>query len=250
VALSGEEFAWIGSGRESTDGLDVLVNAYRLTGPGQFDFVLTATMVATLNPITMLPRTITRTLRGVGESVAWGSAILATPGAVYVYGSEFDHGSGRRYAHVAWLVDGTITGTWKFWTGYGWSVEHERSARILSGVGTAFGVQLIGEQIVLITVDCRTAFPSRVVAYLLDAPEVAAGPPVPLFAVPELAGHRDRIAYDARVHPHLAEPGQLLISYNVHSLDPGVLFSDASVYRPRFVEHPCDELVRAFEHAR
>jgi hypothetical protein len=46
------------------------------------------------------------------------------------------------------------------------------------------------------------------------------------------------VSYDARLHPELARPGKLLISYNVNSLDADTAYADARVYRPRFVEVP------------
>lgn len=240
------EYAWIGAGRATASGVDVLVNTYRTIGLGQFDFACTGTMLVGLNYETLRPVRY-RQIEWTGR-IAWGSAILETADALYVYGSDMR--PGRRHAYLAWLPSGDLNGPWMYWTGSGWSNEGDRSIGITSGVGTAFGVQQLGDGIVLVTMDCKVPFPKRVVAHLFGSPESPRSATVPLFRVPELAGHSDRIAYDARVHPHLAESGRLLISYNVHSLDPQVLFRDASVYRPRFVEHPCEELVRAYEHIR
>jgi hypothetical protein len=242
------EYAWIGAGRAADSGIDVLLNTYRTTGPGQFDFACTGTMLGALDLLTLRP-ILYRQVEWTGR-IAWGSAIFETADALYVYGSEFDPWTKRRYAHLAWLPSGNLNGPWMYWTRYGWSREQDRSSPILSGVGTAFGVQRVGDQVALVTMDCRQPFPGQVVAYLFDSPESPPSDPVRLCRVPELTGNGDRIAYDARVHPHLAEPGQLLISYNVHSLDPQVLFRDASVYRPRFVEHSCEELARAYEYMR
>ncbi|MER5888596.1 hypothetical protein ABT160_32630 [Streptomyces sp. NPDC001941] len=53
------------------------------------------------------------------------------------------------------------------------------------------------------------------------------------------------ITYDARLHQHLARPGELLVSYNVNSLDPADNRTDASLYRPRFVEVALPPALRA-----
>ena len=42
--------------------------------------------------------------------------------------------------------------------------------------------------------------------------------------------------YNAKAHPHLSRPGELLISYNVNTFDFwGDFFRDADIYRPRFI---------------
>ncbi len=41
--------------------------------------------------------------------------------------------------------------------------------------------------------------------------------------------------YNAKAHPHLSEPGELLVSYNVSVHDFWAHFDHAEIYRPRFV---------------
>ena len=41
--------------------------------------------------------------------------------------------------------------------------------------------------------------------------------------------------YNAKAHPHLSEPGELLISYNVNAWDFWDHFRFADIYRPRFI---------------
>ena len=48
------------------------------------------------------------------------------------------------------------------------------------------------------------------------------------------------ITYNSHDHPDLRRGNQLLVSYNVNSLDANTdLYADVSIYRPRFVvRHP------------
>jgi hypothetical protein len=60
------------------------------------------------------------------------------------------------------------------------------------------------------------------------------GPAVTLWTCPEADLDPDIYCYNAKAHPHLSEPGELLISYNVNTFD----FADhvhADIYRPRFI---------------
>jgi hypothetical protein len=230
----GEDFAWIGAA--SSDGgdlLHVVANTYRTTGPEQFDIKLTGTVLAAVS-LGEVPDVRLQDL-DLGPMVAWGSAIVDDREHTYIYGSEF--AAGRRYAHVARVPLGYLDSPWELWDGHAWSRWPERSARILAHVGTAFGVQQVDDGWLLVTFDCREPFLPDIVTYSAESPT---GPWLDrrhLLTVPEMATP-GIIAYDARVHPHLADLGRLLVSYNVHSLDPEVLYADARVYRPRFVAPP------------
>jgi hypothetical protein len=232
----GDDFAWIGSAVATGGGLYVVANTYRATGAEQFDIKLTGTVLAAVS-LGETPDVQVRDL-DLGAAIAWGSAMADDGEHTYIYGSEF--AAGRRYAHVARVPLGYLDSPWELWDGHAWSRWPERSARILAHVGTAFGVQRTGDGWLLVTFDCREPFLPDIVSYSAESPT---GPWLDqrhLLTVPEMATP-GIIAYDARVHPHLADLGRLLVSYNVHSLDPEVLYADARVYRPRFVAPPLPE---------
>src|SRR5262249_39729447 len=109
---------------------------------------------------------------------------------------------------------------------------------VLSGVGTSLGVQKVGSQYVLVTVEGHLPFNPETVAYTSALPTGPFTGPVSLFVAPDSTNDPDSsiIAYDARVHPEFAPSGKLLISYNVNSLEPGLSSADIRRYRPRFVE--------------
>ena len=60
-----------------------------------------------------------------------------------------------------------------------------------------------------------------------------------IWRCPEVAEHEQVFAYNAKAHPHLSPSGELLISYNLNSMDFfGELLKDATIYRPRFLRLP------------
>ncbi len=229
------EFYWVGDGTVTGSTLQVLYNRYGKTGSGSLDVALVGTALATFD----LPAL---TLRGVtdlplGSTVAWGSAILEDGAYTYVYGGELGSGADAlKFAHLARVPAGGLAGAWQFWTGSGWSAVEANSARLLSGVGTAFGVQKVGSQYVLVTQQGNLVFDPDFVAYTAPGPTGPFSGPVELFTAPETDSDKPIIVYDARVHPELAQTGELLVSYNVNSLDSGDVYADARIYRPRFVD--------------
>ena len=225
-----DEFYWIGDASVSGGSVQVLANRYDRTGAGPLDHRLRGTSLATFDlpglgaeRIEQLP---------LGDRVSWGSEVLAADDHTYVYGTEAT--GGMKFAHVARVAGTDLREPWEFWTGSGWSTRAAESARVLSGVGTNYGVRRVKDRYVLVTHENNLMFSADFVAYTADSPTGPFTGPQYLFRAPETdAGH---IVYDADLHPDLSRPGKLLVSYNVNNLDDRVAYSDANIYRPRFVD--------------
>ncbi|XVU24635.1 fibronectin type III domain-containing protein [Actinoplanes sp. CA-054009] len=229
------EWYWIGDATVEGNTLKILANRYRKTGEGGLDFALTGSAVATL----ALPSLAVTSVVDLplGDTIAWGAAVLEDGAYTYVYGSEYVAVDGMRFARLARAPAGGLSGAWQFWTGSAWSAAAGDSARLpLSGVGTSFGVQKVGSQYVVVTMESNVTFSAQAVAYTSSSPAGPFSGPIDLFTAPEPAARSGVIVYDARLHPELAPSGKLLISYNVHSLTPDDLYDDARIYRPRFVD--------------
>jgi hypothetical protein len=223
---------WVGDAIVDGDFLRVLVNHYEQTGPGLLDVRRTRTSLVTF-ALPALGMWETRELP-LGQKIAWGQSILDEGGYTYVYGSE--QADDFNFVHLARVPAGGLLGSWQFWDGTGWSPQEANSARLASGVGTSFSVDRVQGRFVLVSMESHLRFNSAVVAYTADTPTGPFTDPVDLFRVPEVADTRPVIAYDATLHPHLARPGKLLFSYNLNSLNRADAYTDARLYRPRFVE--------------
>ncbi|TDB69895.1 fibronectin type III domain-containing protein [Micromonospora sp. KC721] len=224
------EFFWIGDAQVVGDTLQVLVNRYRRTGASPLDHALLGTALANFALPTLTP-TAVRPLP-LDARIAWGSTLLRDGGHTYIYGTEA--AGEAKFAHVARVRGDDLDGAWEFWTGASWDTNQHASARVLSGVGTAYGVQRIDGRYVLVTHENNLVFSADLVAYTAGSPTGPFDGPDYLHRAPETAaGH---LVYDADLHPDLARPGKLLVSYNVNNVDDAVTYADAGVYRPRFVE--------------
>jgi hypothetical protein len=229
-AESDDEFYWVGDASVRDGSVQVLVNRQKRTGEGPLDHALTGTALATFDLPGLTPEGLIAL--PVGERVSWGSEVLTAGGHTYVYGTEAD--GQMKFAHVARMAGTDLSQPWEFWDGKAWSTKAAASARVLSGVGTSYGVRRVDDEYVLVTHENNVLFGADFVAYTADSPTGPFTGPQYLFRAPEAdAGH---IVYDADLHQDLARPGRLLVSYNVNSLDEAVAYSDASIYRPRFFE--------------
>lgn len=231
-ARSADEFTWIGDAVTIGGRVQVLANSYRRSGAGPLDHELTGTVLADFSETSLAAGPVRRL--PLGHRISWGSEVMAEGGRLYIYGTE---GSGTmKFAHVARTSGLDLGGVWEFWTGDGWSAAETDSARLMSGVGTNYGVRRLGSQYVLVTHENNLMFSADFVAYIADSPTGPFNGPYYLFRAPEVAeGH---IVYDADLHLELSRTGRLLVSYNVNNLDEAVTYADAGVYRPRFVEVP------------
>jgi len=74
-----------------------------------------------------------------------------------------------------------------------------------------------------------------VVAAIGYSPVGPFGPPRILWHAPEPDLDPDIYTYNAKAHPHLSQPGELIVSYNVNTFDFADHFAHAGIYRPRFI---------------
>jgi subtilisin family serine protease len=227
------EFFWVADAVVESGALKVLYNRYARYGDGGLDVELRGTSLVTfalpdltVGSVVDLP---------LGSAVTWGSALMVDGGYTYVYGSSAAPGA-FRFAHVARVPVGDLGAAWQFWTGSAWSSSEAAAGRLFSGVGTAYAVQKVGAEYVLVTQEANLVFDPQFVAYRSGSPTGPFTGPTYLLTAPEQRPGNGRIVYAARLHPELAPTGRLLMSYDVNSLEQDDVFADARLYRPRFVE--------------
>ncbi len=234
-----DEWYWPGDGTPEGHRLLVFLHRYRQARPGLWGWQWTATEIAIidlpdlgLNEIRPLP---------VANGIRYGVALMEHKGQVYIFGVTA--GTGSKRLHVARGRRGSLLSTaWTFYDGRQWSAKPDRSASILTGVGSQFSMVPFREGFALITMDGRTPFSGRLVAYTALRPEGPFHGPVVLYEAPEAS---DAVAaYNPFVHPQFSQAGRMLVSYNVNHLhDPEMLYRDAHIYRPRFIRVNLERLL-------
>jgi len=184
-------------------------------------------------------------------SIAYGAGVLpntaasgaAEPdGYVYVYGYRDFAGQRRLVVARAPADKFEAFNEWRFWGGpeRGWSRHIEDSAPILEGANVSAelsvsrmqGGPLDGKYVLVFEKDTL----SGELAYsTADGPAGPFSEPVTFYHAPEPKENPNVFTYNAKAHPHLSEPGELLVTYNVNAADMQEHYDDGTIYRPRWL---------------
>ena len=116
---------------------------------------------------------------------------------------------------------------WRFWNGMEWSGDVHSCAALTSRISNEMSVSFMEDGRVIAAYQLDTNSPDIVI----QAGKGPAGPFQPakkVWSTPQVYEDLDFYTYNAKAHPHLSRPGELLISYNVNSFD----FLDDIKYKP------------------
>ncbi|MEV4432979.1 hypothetical protein [Streptomyces sp. NPDC049585] len=236
---------WARAGLPDGGGAAVVYARYARTGPGPLDVAWRGNVLARFGAGDLTrPRTLTPLPSTTGT--AWGAWLLREGGRTYVYGTRAGPGGGSRL-YLARTCGRDLRGPWRYRTaGGGWSDAETRAAP-LRGPGGAplrvsqeLSVVAHGGWYALVTQQADEALSPRIQLAWARSPGGPFTRPVTVYTAPEAGprgtyGDADVIAYNPHEHPDLERPGELVVSYNVNSLDPRDVMARAAVYRPRFV---------------
>jgi len=179
------------------------------------------------------------------EHVFGGAILPNTPeagapapdGYVYVYGYRSDLASGKKEAIVARVppADFDSFGAWRFWNGLDWVTEVGDVAPLAGTdwLSSEFSVTPLPDGRFVLVYQ-KFGIGQETAVRVGSSPTGPFGSPVTLWTCPEASVDPDIYCYNAKAHPHLSAPGELLVSYNVNTFD----FADqvyADIYRPRFI---------------
>jgi hypothetical protein len=235
-----EHWYWLGAATYSDGALQIPLTEWAPTGPGPFDFAFVGSAAARFDLADLSVPEVTPLPSSRG--IQWGQWVQPDGDWTYVYGVEA--GGDAKYLHVARVPGGDLRQPFSFWAGWGWSPFEDHSISVADAVYAELSVHRIREDLyMLTTMEGGAGFSGRLVGRFGSGPVGPFGPPVTLYLTPETGGSGqyhdpDVYTYNAHVHPEFSTPTQLVVSYNVNSLDTvpgGDLYRDVSIYRPRFV---------------
>jgi hypothetical protein len=157
----------------------------------------------------------------------------APDGYVYVYGLE-------TLGYIKKLLVARVLpehfedfSQWRVWDGNGWSRNVRRAAPLTSRVSNELSVSPVGDYYVLVF-QLDTISPWVAVRYG-RSPVGPFGSVRQVYRCPEVDLDPDFFCYNAKAHPHLSQPGELLVTYNVNSWDFLNDFHKAHTLHPRFI---------------
>ncbi len=183
-----------------------------------------------------------------GWEIVLGQAVMdmraasgnaAADGYIYVYGPKNRPG-GKELVVARVLPEYFENFTeWRYWDGSGWGTQVEQCASLTNYISQEFSVSNLdyGKYLLAFQLNDRVAFRMG---------ESPVGPfdfYTTIYYCPEVNLNSNIFVYNAKAHPHLSEPGQLLISYNVNTFNFGDHIANADIYRPRFITLEINEAV-------
>lgn len=240
---------WVGGGSVSGSKLEIPLTEWKKTGPSVWDIEWQANALARI-PTSNLRTAPTITALPSATGIHWAAWTLRAGTTTYVYGVE-DLGAsgGSKWLHIA-KVTGSLANTWSFYRGgdpalpASWSATESDSIRVLEHVSNEHSVHKLRSGLyMLTTMDTSLAFNAEIVAYFSCSPVGPFVARTSLYRAPEAGpfgsyGDGDVYAYNAHAHPQLSSSTNVVVTYNVNSLDAtigGDLYRDVSIYRPRFL---------------
>lgn len=174
--------------------------------------------------------------------ISFGSAVFVNTkkagapnadGYVYVYGV----GGDNKKVMVARVKPEKFEdfSQWRYWDGKEWNTDIMKSATIADRASNELSVTALpdGRYAMVFQTD---GIGNTVGLRLGTTPYGPFGPIIKVWDCTEQKEGKNFIVYNAKVHPALSKPGEMLISYNVGSFD---FWNDIKVhsnfYRPRFI---------------
>ncbi|RVU02025.1 DUF5005 domain-containing protein [Mucilaginibacter limnophilus] len=124
---------------------------------------------------------------------------------------------------------------WRYWDGTAWNTDINKIADVTDRVSHELSVTPLadGRYILIFQED---GIGNNVSARLSTTPYGPFGPVIKLYETTVNKENKNFLPYNAKAHPNLSKPGELLVSYNVISFD---FYNDMKIYpqhyRPRFV---------------
>lgn len=248
-----DTYFWLGDGFVNPDaGKDLFVFAYRITNThdnSAFPFKETGNVLIRVPAGSHFPYADYQQLelpynnyKAGEETISFGAAVfnnseaageVEPDGFVYVYGTK---GITKKLVSAR-VRPGRIASfdQWEFWNGKDWSGDVKTVAALADSVSNEMSVSVLSPGKYALVYQLGSIFP-EICMQVGPTPVGPFGPRIVLYKTSADIQDPDLFTYNAKAHPALSEPGELLISYNVNSFKFfEVVQEKPNLYRPRFV---------------
>ncbi|GAB09477.1 hypothetical protein GOARA_040_00020 [Gordonia araii NBRC 100433] len=236
---------WLGAVTFLGGALQVPLGKWRTAGPGPFDWEFGGSSVARFDPDDLSRPTSVTPLRDT-RNIQWGQWVAPAQDHTYLYGVE---GAGAdKKLHVARVAGSDLRAPLAFFDGSTWRPADPNgrgtSTPIAHGVSAELSVHRVRDGVyLLVTTEGGPGLSDRIVGRYGSSPTGPFGTPRLFYRTPETGAagsYRDPdvYTYNAHAHPEFSTSGEVVISYNVNSVDTSVggdVYRDTTIYRPRFI---------------
>ncbi|PSL27198.1 DUF4185 domain-containing protein [Dyadobacter jiangsuensis] len=248
-----DTYFWLGDGFVNPDaGKDLFIFAYQITNThdnSAFPFKETGNSVIRIPAGSHFPYTGQEQFalpfndyQAGGETISFGAGIYnnsraageASPdGFVYIYGTK---GPTKKLVAARVKPDRlTLFDQWEFRGKRGWTQNASEAAALSDSVSNELSVSMLAPGKYALVYQLGSIFP-EICMQVGPTPYGPFGPRIVLYKTSADIRDPDLFTYNAKAHPALSAPGELLISYNVNTFKfLEVLPKQPNLYRPHFV---------------
>jgi hypothetical protein len=248
-----DTYFWLGDGFANPDAnKDIFIFAYQITNThdkSPFPFKETGNVLIRIpagSPFPYADQQQTalpfNDYKSGAETISFGAGVFNNSqsagegepdGFVYVYGIK-----GKSKQLVSARVKAAQVGSfrdWEFWDGNGWSKDVKSVKAVSDSVSNEMSVSRLSKGKYALVYQLGSIFP-EICMQVGPTPVGPFGPRIVLYKTSRDIQDKDLFTYNAKAHPALSAPGELLISYNVNSFKFfEVITKKPNLYRPRFV---------------
>ena len=172
-----------------------------------------------------------------GENRSFGSALLATNGFVYIFGTRELKDAGKRMI-LARAPDTDLAkfASWQFRGHDGWSTNAADAIDLCDGMATEFSVSWLPSAQRYVLICTENGLSEKIIARTATEPWGPWSAATVVYRCPEAKWDKRIFCYTAKAHPMLASaPDELIVTYAANSFDVAQVLDDARLYWPRFV---------------
>ncbi len=249
-ATTAGDYYWLGDGFVNHSNANMYILAYRIrnTNDGSaFPFREVGNDLLVVPSNSKFPFENYRQLelpfnKSDSIQISLGAAVLSNTssdntyspdGFVYVYGVR-----GKAKELIAARVEHEAVedfSAWKFWNGSDWSNSVHNAVAIEDSVSNELSVTPIGKNLYALVYQYGGIYPTIYMQFA-STPVGPFGPRKKVWDTTKDIKDPDLFTYNAKAHPAISKPGELLVSYNVNSFKFfDVIERMPDLYRPRFV---------------
>lgn len=249
-----DTYFWLGDGFANPDAnKDLFIFAYQITNThdkSPFPFKETGNVLIRIPAGSTFPYAGQQQMtlpfnnyKNGNETISFGAGVFnnsetageaEADGFVYVYGTK-----GKSKKLVSARVRAAEMGSfdqWEFWDGNGWSKDVKSVKAVSDSVSNELSVSRLSKGKYALVYQLGSLLP-EICMQVGPTPVGPFGERIVLYKTTNDIQDADLFTYNAKAHPALSAPGELLISYNVNSFKFfEVLPKKPNLYRPRFVK--------------
>jgi hypothetical protein len=215
----------------------------RVSGDSAFGFRLTAVWLAEIsNPVAPPTRWQIAQTRipfaqfGTGGNRCFGSAVLATNGFVYIFGT-WEKGHGKKMI-LARAPETTLAdfSSWQFRARNAWSTNVIEAAELCGRMASEYSVSWLAALRKYVLICTQDGLSDKIQLRTASAPWGPWSDAKVVYQCPDVKFGKNVFCYAAKAHPMLAtQPDELVITYAANSYELSDLMNDPRLYWPRFV---------------